>query len=347
MERRSCWTVAAVGFLVLVIAACLFVLLAVPRLRELKAEQLLKSLEAPPAQQTATALARFLDYRRVSTPLGNRILKVLLKPRATARGAYAAGAVAYITAEHPFDLHFSRMTLARSATLRWNGRDGQGSASTGGNTVSRQPRLWTVSCPAAPGVYPGAIRYEYALKQGGTKPGSQKLSPKDPTAYSCRFEVPFTIRVVPSDQAERIELVSNPHLDSAMERAIGVCTRLDATAYYPANDGRHEAKPSWTIPYRSLPENVAFRVVFVPADGAPLPYKDLEFRARAGTSGQFGVAHPPEQTSPGEHKGHVVLEAHKDAAYPDAAIKRIWGGTLQFPVWFRVRKLTEEEARHR
>jgi hypothetical protein len=166
--------------------------------------------------------------------------------------------------------------------------------------------------------------------------------------YACSVAAEADVVIVEKSQAERIELISNPDLDAAMQGAFRSKAISTMTSWYQTPSGRRQATGSLGIAYRDLPAAVGFELVLRLEDGREIASnRQISHRlfARAGSSGQFWVS--PSNLmldEPNTYTGSIVLRADSNRAYEDPAIKTIWDGELEFPVSFSV--LAEADNSH-
>jgi len=151
------------------------------------------------------------------------------------------------------------------------------------------------------------------------------------------LEIPGEVTVVAPEEAETVELVSSPQFDDAMRDTFRVrASRFGVgsnTGPVPLQFGFLKG-----LCYESLPIDMAFQATLRVSDdrrlvrytGVPRP-----LRGRAGSSGTVSL--DPWVMSidtPGTYRGTLVLAADPNVGYEDPAIKRIWGGDLEFPIVF-------------
>ena len=158
--------------------------------------------------------------------------------------------------------------------------------------------------------------------------------------YTCSLAAEADIVIVEKSQAERIELISNPDLDAAMQGAFRCRTFSAMTHWYQTPSGRRRASGTLEIAYRDLPAAVGFEPVLRLEDGREITSnRQTSHRlfARAGRTGNFWIS--PSNfilDGPETYTGSIVLRADPNSAYEDPAIKAIWDGELEFPVSFSV-----------
>jgi len=208
----------------------------------------------------------------------------------------------------------------------------------------RVPRVYREA-----GTYPVEIRLQYALgieragrlrslldsllrRMGGTVgPGWQPAR-----SYDCDFTVRTEIVVAAPEEAETVELVSNPDLDRAVRKAFRM-DNPDPNGAPATSALQQQIIPSgFHIPYQDLPIAVSFRCVRRLPDGREIPvptWQPEQFRAPAGSSGLLFVdLQAGSRPGAGGALGTIVLKPDPELAYQDPTIKAIWNGSLEFPV---------------
>ena len=156
--------------------------------------------------------------------------------------------------------------------------------------------------------------------------------------YACSVAAEADIVIAEKSQAERVELISNPDLDTTMPGAFRSKAISVMTSWYQTPSGRRQATGTLEITYRDLPAAVGFEPVLRLEDGREITSnRQISHRlfARAGGSGRFYLS-PLNFVleEPETYTGSVVLRADPNGAYEDPAIKTIWDGELEFPVSF-------------
>jgi len=318
-----------------------------PRIRSRQVEKAIARFEAKPSQTRADELVGLICNHAADAEQGRRALRLLLQPNIVARKTYAVGQPVGINLERAFDLGF-RNILWFDGTISVDGQP----VLRGHETPRRFRRAPVNVCvprayPQA-GTYPVEIRYQYALgieranrlwglfagllRRMGVAAGAGWEPAR---TYDCDFAVRTEI-VIAAQEAETVELVSDPDLDRAVRRAF----LMDSPG---ANSASLVSAPGPGIPplasyihYRNLPIAVSFRCMRRLPDGREVPFPGWypeQFRAPAGSSGSFcvdlQVIRPPKG---GESFGTIVLKPDRELAYKDPTIKAIWNGTLEFPI---------------
>ena len=303
-----------------------------------QAPSLIKRYRTAPDQKTAQALADLLDQQRVPAKLGNEILELLVTPDVAVRAAYPAGEEPHIAVSHRFCLSLRHTMLPRRRFVWTRGKEQQGGLG-GANSLSTGPQLWNLNVPTTPGVYPCALDYRFALVPEKAHSRGWSWEQRSAAAvYRCAFRIPFDVRIAEPEHAEKIERRSSPELDAAMRAAIRPSTAKMCQSRGLPGRGSYDVTGQFAFEVGSLPENVGFRHVYRDQGGLTMEVKDETFRARAGSMG--GTATFPVtalRLPQGRYEGTAILQADEAAAYPDAAIKTIWGGTIELPITFVVR----------
>jgi len=145
---------------------------------------------------------------------------------------------------------------------------------------------------------------------------------------------------VDAKEAETIELVTNPELDRKMLVAF-TCRPAQMSGSY-SNPDKRLYNGGLEIRYTNIPADVAFRFSYITDKGvlletSPGQYEEEPIRLRAGTSGSFQIT--PKRLwidVPGQYNGTVVLSSDPNTGYKDPAMKKTWGGELNFPFSFTV-----------
>lgn len=320
-------------------------LLVQPALRHARIRRLMARHREQPTAETAQALADLLDRRQVPQSLGNEILELLVTPDVAVRAAYPAGGQPHIAASYPCCFHFPHMTLYRRR-FQWALGEEQGGSAGGCNAISQGPQLRAMNVPKAPGAYPAALDYKIALipeeSYSGGKPWQQQSAA---AAYHCEFKVRVQIRIVEPEHAEKIERRMGQELDKALKAAFRPSKHSMNSSCSLEGGASYEVTGQFAFDVGPLPESVGFRFTYRDQGGLTMDVKDETFRARAGSlRGTAAFPVTALRLPPGRYEGTAILEADEAAAYPDAAIKTIWGGTLELPIEFVVRVTKPEDA---
>ena len=303
-----------------------------------QARPLIKRYRTAPDQKTAQALADLLDQQRLPKRLGNEILELLVTPEVAVRAAYPAGQGPHVAVDHPVSCRFSQTALHCGRSVWVEGRRARGSAG-GMSTVGPGSQVLAVQVPVMPGTYDCALDYDWVLARetvGQDIPPSQEE--KAVAVYSCAFRVPFVVRIVEPDRAERIERRTSPELDRGIRSAIRVTKEMYGEEKVLETGERYRTRGHCRVDIGSLPENVGLRFTYRDQGGMAMPVPGWSLRLRASmpaTSAMLPIG--SLMLPPGRYQGTAILRADEAAAYPDAAIKTIWGGTIELPIEFIVR----------
>jgi len=207
------------------------------------------------------------------------------------------------------------------------------------STVGPRSQVLAVQVPMMPGTYDCALDYDWVLARetvGQDIPPSQEE--KAVAVYSCAFRVPFVVRIVEPDRAERIERRTSPELDRGIRSAIRVTKEMYGEEKMLGTGERYHTRGHCRVEIGSLPDNVGLRFTYRDQGGMAMPVPGWSLRLRAGmpaTSAMLPIG--SLMLPPGRYQGTAILEPDEAAAYPDAAIKTIWGGTIELPIEFLVR----------
>ena len=287
-------------------------------------------------------------------------------PRVAVRSSYRVGHPVSFSLTRAFHIRFRNMSLAEMEEVDY-GHDstaGSSSGGSGGNSLDVQPRFLSLHpVPTSPGIFQVTVRYEYTLTSNrehttwkwpsrarfplGLLPKSKTRvwqEKSDKPMYSCSFEIPVQLNVVPEDMAESIYLVSNPDLDAEMRQRIH--SRPSKWVYVShTSEGRRETTGGIELYMSNLPVDVVFDVSFLDKDGKRIKMKrpqsktirarkDMEVKRRLHLDA-LGI----EEL--GVHRCVILLSPSLEGAYHHPEIKEIWNGELKFPVSITV---TEGES---
>ncbi len=337
----------------------------IPRLaREVQRHRIeteMARFEAHPSQQGIDRLSRLLATRAATKRQGERLLELLLYPRAVVRSAYPIGQLPVFSLEHPFHVSFPHADLSHEAELWIDGASPQRGSSCGGNFVDTSPLFYFLaSVPQEPGVCDVEVRWRYGITWMASRTGWSGPSLSGPLPwsllpqrtvrwspslqskpdYTCSFTIPVRIQVVERQNAERIDLLSHPDLDRRMRGAFTVGGTLTASGTYDTPAGKRRYTCNTSIVFTSLPSPVAFRAALRLPNGTETALRDeypRQYQARAGTSGIFAVRPAaPLLEETGRRQATLILTADPNQAYSDPAIKAIWNGTLELPISFEI-----------
>jgi hypothetical protein len=242
------------------------------------------------------------------------------------------------------DLHFEDGRIVKKHDLQAGG-ESLTKGSAGGNRVTSgpyyEPVLQALSGDGTivpltnSGSYTVNVIREYELYDGST------------LLHRCAFDIPVTVRVAEPEHAEQVTLKSGASLDARIKAAVKL-TRQAAVETYSTPNGEYEADTVCWIEVEGPPENVAFRCSYRDESGFTRDFADFTVVARRGpsTSGSrflprwTSMMNPRElQLETGHYKGVIVLTADEEVAYRDPAMKTIWGGTIEFPIEFEVKRV--------
>ncbi len=331
------------------------------------AQAIIRIFETSPSQATADALVRMLDWQEVTTEQAEAILKLLFTPKVIAREAYPLGQKCWISVQHNYRIKFRHMQVSSKRSVWSNGENQYGGSSSGRNSFGTNPQLLKLHPTSEePGIYQMELRYEFLIiptneqtkfewpSRGLSFPDNllpsehTYVTPGDPEKplYQCKFTVPVDITVVETKEAETIELVTNPELDRRMLFAFTSRPAQMSGSY--SNPDKRLYNGGLEIRYTNIPADVSFRFSYITDKGVllvtpPGQYGEAPIRLRAGTSGSFHIT--PKRLwvdVPGQYNGTVVLGPDPNSGYEDPAMKKIWGGELNFPFSFTVENENED-----
>jgi hypothetical protein len=357
-------TLAAVGCLTAVVVLAILIIPSGPsKKNDSWIQAAVDRYSAAPSQAQADEFARMLDQQELTEEQAEKILEVLLTPKVVTRRAYPAGQVCCFSLQRNNRVSFNHVRISTEEQIWSKGQRQSSGASRGGNYLDTRPRFLNLHpIPKEPGTYHMEVRYKYSLalyskarREWRWRPSLRGLprslfphktnrmiklsSPIEP-GYKCEFAVPVEITVVDPNDAETIEVVTDPELDRKMSAAFTPRQAQMGGSYgHPKRhyDGGLEIK------FTDLPVAAAFKYSYLTEDGVllktpPLDYPDEPVKLRVGSSGLFCItARQLDIDQAGQHSGTVILESDPNSAYKDPAIKTIWGGRLEFPFSFTVR----------
>jgi len=343
--------------IVLVLALVLVCGQAVLKIHDWRVERTIAGFRAAPGPACVVRLTQWLAEGAVTPEQGARILTLLLQPMIVTRPAYPVGQSVGISVERPFALSIPGHRIEFQEHV-WGGKRLMDTNWVSRSTLYGFPEIlnaWTQ--PTEPSIYHARIRttckvistagrkftlwdrLSMSLRRLLGRPPATRAPARGPT-YGCQFVVPFDLKIIEKDQAERLELRADPQMDKTMRTVIAAETS-DRHGAYGTPAGRRGHRGSTSVAFKTLPIAVAFELSLRLADGRELPAganrQPQRIRIRAGKSaaflvdvGSFGL------TEPGDYAGTLVLRSDPNYAYEDPAIKAIWNGTLEFPIAFVV-----------
>jgi hypothetical protein len=186
---------------------------------------------------SAHALIESIANQAVPPEQGERILTLLLRPEITTRPAYPAGQPAKMSVRRPLHIELPQGRIAFEQYV-WAGGERIDASQESTNRLFGFPEIlkaWLQ--PLEPGTYHAELRTECSIWPPPPKPSlwdqlcarvRGRLSgrpaflrrTKSGPSYECHFTVPFDVNIVTQDQAERLELIDDPHTDEIMRAAI-------------------------------------------------------------------------------------------------------------------------------
>jgi len=318
-----------------------------PRIRSRQVEKAMAHFQANPSQARATELVDLIGNHAATAEQGRRALGLLLRPDIVTRKRYAAGQPVGVNLQRMLQLDFGELlwldetiSLDEQPVHRQNGAPRQFRPIV---LTLRVPRIYS-----QPGTYPLEIRVQCALgiersnrlgdlvawcmRRVG---GSLGAMWQPAQTYNCDFTLRTEIVVAAQEEAETVEMVSNPDLDRAVRKAFLMDGPGANSASLALAPGSGITPLACCINYQNLPIAVSFQCVRRLPDGREVPFPGWypeQFRAPAGSSGSFFVdlqiIKPPPK---GDSLGTIVLKPDRELAYMDPTFKTIWNGTLEFP----------------
>jgi hypothetical protein len=315
-----------------------------------RVERAIARFEANPSQPAANRLGRVLDAGVPTHKQAKRILGLVFGPSVRARRAYPADSVPKVSLEWPYNLEFSESRVKREAKLWLEGEKvnlGKLEFDPWGH-----PRRF-LTCGKEPlpvGTYDGIVQFDCALTRfradaplwwrlrslfRGRRPIGRTLQPIG--SYRTRFEMPLRITVEQGDDAEGVRLVTNPKLDEEVRQSF-TCRRW--TAKSAQAEQLSASSEVLHLKCTNAPVALAFQAMLRLSDGReiqPRHARLAQLRLRKDESGYL-VAYSRrfELRRPGNYRATVVLRPDPNYAYEDPAIKEIWGGTLEYPIHFKI-----------
>ena len=317
-----------------------------------------------PDLHTARLLGDLLSFGGLPRDQGNQVLLALVEPIVLTRESYAVGKPIHVSirGRRPFSVQLYNHGHRQYIAPFWEGKGlGAGGGSGPHPAIGGSPRTLRISRGVdTPGEYSAEIRQVFKLfpLHGKTEreslhrpkgPWPISLPPslvvrngtfdmQDESRYEVDITIPVKIRVVNPADAEKVEVVSSPALDAAMNAAFVRDTRSSCES------GSRSKGVRIVVPFAfecaDLPENVAYRFSWRTSDGQTIPVKDYDVVMRKGESWSISLplldllkTHPV-----GKHAATLILTPDPEAAYRVPEIKTIWGGTLQIPVEFEIIK---------
>ncbi len=326
-----------------------YLVVARPALRRARIRRLMARHRAEPSQETAQALADLLDRQRAPQALGNEILELLVTPDVAVRAAYPVGEQPHVVVEHPLAFGLGETSLVSRCDLLVAGK-GRHLRSGSWNPADLAPWIVRMPVPPVPGRYECALGYDVRLTtepvmQYGPLATPPATAQQVRMAYACAFRVPFVVRVVEASRAERIGRRTDPKLDRAVRSAVQVREEpCGQGTTLPGGEHYHTLGRA-RLEVGTLPENVGFRFTYRDQGGMTMRVPSWSFRRRASmpvTAAMLPLA--ALRLPPGTYEGTAILQPDEAAAYPDAAIKTIWGGTIELPIELTVRVTEAREG---
>jgi hypothetical protein len=341
-RRKRILVCGAIGISIVLIP--LAVWCAVPYCR---VEIAIHEFASNPSQAGANRLTGLLGEYIPTRGQAARIPKLLFWPEVNTRSAYPVGRKPSISTTIPCYLHLPTGMKCR-VDVRAGGQIR--SASHSSVQFGTEPDVWV--CPVVPD-RPGKLRmevqYQYLLRPPSSGAFYFKnplgrflggllarikiqpwLPPPENKWYQVRFQVPVEIDVVEEAQAEQVQLLSNPELDSRMRDLLRPRVWFNA----PGGPGG-----LW-VHGQVLPANVAFRCFLELPDGTRIMPHRPELRRLRGYAGwDFAVSLPLWKVVPppsGTYEAKYVFETDPNYALDEPTIKAIWNGRLEFPIRFEV-----------
>ena len=282
-----------------------------------------------------------------------------MTPEIKVRNSYRVGHRATFSLKQKNDVSFRNMSVESSYKV-YHGDDWSGGYSSGGNSFSKGSRIESLRpIPTETGIYEVLLKYEYKLIPTRTRKTWRRntgasfpwnLLPireiytwkedGDPPAYSCTIDLPVRLNVVPEDQAESVNLVSNPTLDAEMRKRIQ-STPTNSQVSFSTPSGRRELTGRVSLVVSSIPVDVAFELFYLPESGERIRLTESSYQAiriKRGKTGKVPLIAQSElrMEEVGIHKGRLLLTPSVEEAYYDPEIEKIWDGELEFPVVFTV-----------
>jgi hypothetical protein len=339
------WILVGVG--IVVGLQCLWLMVG-PRIRHWQVERAIARFEAKPSQACADELVGLICSHAADAEQGRPALHLLLQPNIVARKTYAVGQPVGINLERAFHPAF-RNVLWLDGTISVDGQPVLRDHGAPRQFRRAPENLHIPRAYSQAGTYPVEIRFQYVLgieranrlwglfavllRQLGVATGSGWEPAR---TYDCDFTVRTEVVVAPREEAETVELVSNPDLDRAVRRAFLMDGPGANSASSISAPGPRITPLASYIHYQNLPIAVSFQCVRRRPDGREVPFPGWypeQFRAPAGSSGSFFVdLQAGRLPRGGESLGTIVLKPDRELAYRDPTIKAIWNGTLEFPI---------------
>jgi hypothetical protein len=322
--------------------------------RYLRVERAIARFEADPSQRTANGLRQLIEKRVPTQKQGKRILDLVMRPTVTTRSAYPADRIPALSLAWPYRLNFADAgdTFATlEASVRLNGRGQVFEDTRNVDIVGLVPSF--IRCGSEPlpiGTHRGKVQLDQRVIRFGARASLswrlkrllQGRSPLGGTlqpigSYPIRFELPVEIKVVRKEDAEQLRIVSDPNIDEAVHRSLTCETTKYAYGEPEPMVARGEVlRLKWT----NVPVALAFESALRLPDGREVPPRRARIsrlRARKGESGYLITYGPGfDVKMQGDIRATVVFRPDPNYAYEDPAIKEIWGGTLEFPIAFKI-----------
>jgi hypothetical protein len=297
----------------------------------------MRTFQSNPSQAGADTLIDLLDERSPTHAQAARILKLLLEPKVATRSAYPVGKRPAISTTLPCYLHF-HTTMTCQVDVLADGQDFLMPQSSTFTYLSTGPHVWTL--PATPdncGKFNVELRFSYSL----AAPPSW-LYPRNPVAqflydlldrirpqrrstgseerpYQVGFSVSADLNVVPEAEAEQVQLLSSPELDSRMRDALRPGTSLGRPHVFA----------------RCLLANVVFDCFLELPDQTRMKPSRPNQHLRGYAGKEFEVVFWMEEywvDGAPVREGKLVFEPDPNYAFDEPTIESIWNGRLEFPI---------------
>ena len=303
-----------------------------------RAERLIAQYEEQPRRETARTLSWMLSEGVLPKAVGNRALHVLTRPRIYKRQTYPAGEPPACVFRRPFQVSFDgRLHISRGQGAAPDAGPSSGASGIGGNTIGDGPHLLSFSALAtpdgdvtrelSPGTYSAWFRYKC------------KFEPEHRPNISYRTLVRRTLdfHLVEPGEAEQVRVENNSSLNQTMRQPFNRSATPNRSGHFSGSAGSGSYSGGIEITCHSVPMGIAMKIRYEDQSGKVIQLPN-ERVARKGEmfSYPFPNAHVARKLAPGQHSGHVIFTPDPEAARPYGSIERIWGGTLRFPVTFRV-----------
>lgn len=334
----------------------------------------LADFRAKPSQAAVDGLIELFDDEGLTREQRDLILREILKPTIITRASYSTERRTTIRAAVPWKIelkHAKCHWLIRilAANEQSGDRDSSwglpiywlscGKAADGTVSDLNRPGDYSVIVSVDYRVYPIVRKTRWIW--GGTQPTKprfalpRRIFTEDVSyadAYRGIINVLVPIKMAASADAEEVVLKTDPDLDKRMKEAFQpeavadqeVARRRTGPSAYGAYAAGIPIVVSGMprIVCSQAPENVAFTYYFVDRSGSkaePDTRLRSEYLIRAGKTGVMTVRedfYARLGYRNGTYEGKLVFVPDLKLAYADPEVKSIWGGTLEFPVTFKI-----------